>query len=82
MSIAESWIYPGICVPLEYDVTDIPESLFPVHVDGLTPESFDPRRLAHKVEIEALIQTMGKKQALKRLTSLPIPRKIPTRILN
>ncbi len=35
------------------DVADLLEAGFPVHVDVLTPESFDPRRLA-RIEKETI----------------------------
>ena len=40
------------------DVTDLLESKFPVHIDVLTPESFDPRRRA-RIEKEAIHCEIG-----------------------
>jgi len=40
------------------DVVDLLEAGFPVHVDVLTPESFDPRRLA-RIEKETLYYEIG-----------------------
>ncbi|MDA8409649.1 MAG: nucleotidyltransferase family protein [Treponema sp.] len=40
------------------DVADILEAGFPVHVDVLTPESFDPRRRA-RIEKEAIYYEIG-----------------------
>jgi predicted nucleotidyltransferase len=40
------------------DAADILESGFPVHVDVLTPESFDPRRRA-RIEKEAIYFETG-----------------------
>jgi predicted nucleotidyltransferase len=40
------------------DVTDLLESKFPVHIDVLTPESFDPRRRA-RIEKETIYYEIG-----------------------
>ncbi len=40
------------------DVADLLEETFPVHVDVLTPESFDPRRLA-RIEKETIYYEIG-----------------------
>jgi len=40
------------------DVVDLLEAGFPVHVDVLTPESFDPRRLA-QIEKKTIYYEIG-----------------------